>query len=315
MAEPVLPEPLLLGVLVTYRRPDALRASLGALARQIRRLDHLVVVDNGPDRVASAVVDETDAAARVDYLPAGDNLGPAGGIELGMRHLLADAPDTGWICVLDDDDPLPDDRVVAELAAEVARASALDRSIGGVGLDGAVFDWPRARLLPVELGADGRGHADYLKSNWCPFYRVDAVRSTGPFDGRLFFGFDDLEFCLRLRAAGRTLLVAPGTRRRPDVAPPPRRRLAPVDWRRYYSLRNLIVILRRHRRRTAAARLSLVVVLGKPLLNVVLTPRLAARHLALGGRALRDGWSDRLGRRVEPDGGPRRTPISRASDP
>jgi len=41
--------------------------------------------------------------------------------------------------------------------------------------------------------------------------------------------------------------------------------------------------------------------LGKPLANLVISPRAAVHHLALNWRACRDGWSGRMGRVVEPD--------------
>jgi hypothetical protein len=45
---------------------------------------------------------------------------------------------------------------------------------------------------------------------------------------------------------------------------------------------------------------TVVVAFAKPLANLVRTPRLAVAHLGLGLRASRDGWTGRLGRRVEP---------------
>jgi hypothetical protein len=59
-------------------------------------------------------------------------------------------------------------------------------------------------------------------------------------------------------------------------------------------------MLRRFGRTDTAVRIA-VVSIGKDLANLPLSPRLAARHLAIDVRACRDGWFGRMGRRVEPD--------------
>ena len=81
------------------------------------------------------------------------------------------------------------------------------------------------------------------------------------FDERLFFGFDDLDFGLRLGAAGYACspTASCGIASAPDRAP--RRDAAAVvgldgpSWRRYYSTRNMIYILRNQGHRRGVARL------------------------------------------------------------
>jgi hypothetical protein len=86
-------------------------------------------------------------------------------------------------------------------------------------------------------------------------------------------------------------------------------RLDEPGWRRYYHVRNQIFILRRYGSRAAAARRTLVLGIGKPLANLVVSPRRAVGHLRLGIKASRDAWSGRMGRRVEPlPWGPRPAP-------
>ncbi|MGH9178418.1 MAG: glycosyltransferase [Acidimicrobiales bacterium] len=294
------------GVLVTYRRPEALARILDVLTRQSTTLDSLVVVDNAPSPATAAVVGSSTAAAQVDYLASAENLGPAGGIAAGMRHALSSARDDDWIAVFDDDDPPTHDQVLEQLLRRANTSGGPLGALGGIGARGARLDRRRGRLHPVTAEPSGVAPADYLKSGWFPLYRVEAVRRVGVFASELFFAFDDLEYGLRLRAAGYTVLVTDAAGARGD--PPtvrPRAQLGPVDWRRYYSLRNLVHILGRHGHRTAAARVALVVGVGKPLSNVFITPGLAWRHLVVNLRAVHDGWRHRLGRTIEPDARPR----------
>jgi GT2 family glycosyltransferase len=288
-------EPCLHGVLVTYERPHDLRRSLAALEDQTRRLDTLVVVDNSSTAGAEPIVRESSAADRVEYVATGANLGPAGGIAVGMTHCLEHAEAGDWICLLDDDDPLPDDRLLADRARYVAVRVPPD--VAALGGGGGVLDRRTGLLRPAEPGGD----ADYLGSGYCPIYRVDAVRSIGVFDSELFFGFDDLDYGMRLTGAGWRLRLVPRPRAWAHPRRPPSRTVGPIDWRRYYSLRNLIYMLRKHGCSRAAVRVSLVNGLAKPVANLPFRPSLAMQHLKLNSRAVRDGWAGRLGMTVPPD--------------
>ena len=307
--------PALHGVLVTYQRPDDLAAMFQVLAAQQRTLDTLVVVDNDPDGSARAAVTVLADAARrdgglqVSYVPTGANLGPAGGIAEGMRHVLDHASDHDWLVPLDDDDPPRTPTLLAELMRFATRLREEGPRVGGVGLVGTRFDARHARgvRIPDDQLA-GAVSVDWFGSGNLPLYSVAAIRDVGVFDERLFFGFDDLEFGLRLGAAGYTMFAhgdlwhaereAHG---RLGDGTPPERGLSEPGWRRYYSLRNLLVILRERGDRAGQARL-VARSLAKPLYNVPRGPRLAARHLALNGRAILDAYRGRMGLTVPPAG-------------
>lgn len=298
------------GVLVTFRRPQWLALTLERLAEQVRPLDRLVVVDNGP-------MPETEGEVRrfaerwpfVEYLPTEENLGFTGGVELGMRHVLLDAADDDWIILLDDDDPPARSTDIRDMQAFADAMAGQDPKTACVGIAGARFDFRRGRIRRVpDAELDGPVAVDYLVSGRLPFYSVAAVRAVGPFLGQLFFGLSEIEYGLRLRRAGFSLYgngrlwwdtrAASG---RLNVTPAPSRRLSELRWRRYYSLRNTVYVLRRYGHPLTALRVSVVHGLLKPLANVFVSPRAAAAHLRLNATAVRDGWAGRLGRTVEPD--------------
>ena len=299
------------GVLVTYRRPGALAEMLVRLGDQERRLDTLVVVDNDPDESARAAVaafaGQPTAPGRVDYLPAGANTGPAGGIALGMRSALDHATDDDWVVSLDDDDPPPSVDVFAELERLGRDLRAGGERVGGVGIVGGRFSPDRARAVRVpdaELG--GTVRCDWIGGNQFPFYAVGALREVGVFDERLFFGFDDLDFGLRLGAAGYGVFAhgelwhRERTRAgRLGVTPQPSVGLEDPSWRRYYSTRNMIYILRNQGHPRGVARLVARSV-AKPLVNLPRHPRVAARNLALNTRAIADAFRGRMGLTVSP---------------
>lgn len=302
--------PRLFGVLVTHRRPGQVATMLDGLAAQDRPLDHLVVVDNSPDARTEAAVEGYRARGlAVEYVAASENLGPAGGIALGMRRVLADAGPDDWITTLDDDNPPWSDHLLSH-QERFARASvAEDPRTGGVGLVGARFDRRRGRMirLPDDRLA-GRVSVDYFGGGHLPLYLVRAVREVGPFREELFWGLEELDFGLRLRDAGYRLYVDGDlwTRRRGEVGRlglrvRPSLRVEEPSWRSYYGLRNAVYVLRRHGHRWTAWRVTLLRGLLKPLLNVPTAPGRALRQLAVGWRACRDGWAGRMGRTVDPE--------------
>jgi glycosyltransferase involved in cell wall biosynthesis len=301
----------LVGVLVTFRRPAELSTSLARLADQDRPLDHLVVVDNDRSARAADLVDEFVRQGNdASYVATPENLGPAGGIAIGMEHALRRARDADWIVLVDDDDPPDEPSVLSNMANFGAEMLAADPRTAGVGLVGARFDWRRGRLNRIgDAELIGAVPVDYIGGNQFPFYLASAVRDVGPFATNLFFGFDDLEYGLRLRRSGYRLFASGSLwleqRRRQGrlgLHVRPAGALGEPGWRRYYSLRNTIHILRSNGRGATAARVAVVRGIAKPLANVPRGPRAAWRHLRLGARACRDGWMGKMGRTIEPDG-------------
>ena len=75
--------------------------------------------------------------------------------------------------------------------------------VGAVGLLGAEFDRRSGRLLrPTDEELTGPVTVDYIAGGQMLMTRVAAVRAVGAFDPKLFFAFDDLDYCLRLRRGG-----------------------------------------------------------------------------------------------------------------
>ena len=301
----------LIGVLPTYRRSQILVETLRRLGEQERALDVLIVVDNEGNPDTEAAVRQ--AVLPAEYIRAPENLGCAGGIELGMRVALERASEEDWIVVLDDDDPPRFRDAFARLEQMADELAVTDSRLAAVGISGNGFDWRRGRIrrIPDEL-LTGPVRVEHLAGNQLPMYRAEVIRREGPSEGALFFGFDDLELGLRLTRAGYSLyghgsmwMAGRRSTGRLGRTLRPDHKLPSLEWRRYYSLRNLIFLLRRFDHRLAAVRITLLAGLGKPIVGMALDPGLALGHLRLNARACFDAWTGRMGRRVEPDGGVR----------
>ena len=295
------------GVLITFRRPDALTEHLRILESQTAPLSTLLVVDNDDDpAIREIVAQHPRAAGRVDYLGVGGNPGPAGGIAAGIETTLAAHDDDEWIVLLDDDDPPHDERTLAAVGCVTAELAQTQPSVGAVGLWGARLD--DDGRLRAATGTTPEPVA-YLPGGACPHYRIGALRSAGGPDPTLFFGFDDLDLGLALDRASTTLWSSGIAREHGWTSMVENRRVDPVvrpaTWRRYYSLRNLIVILRRNQRSAAAARMSVIAGLLKPLANLPFHPRTAWQNLRINAWAVADGWRGHTGKRLDPLNPPR----------
>ena len=109
------------GVLITFRRPDALTEHLRILESQTAPLSTLLVVDNDDDPAIREIVSQhPGAAGRVEYLGVDGNPGPAGGIAAGIETTLAAHGDDEWIVLLDDDDPPHGDGTLAAVGSAVS---------------------------------------------------------------------------------------------------------------------------------------------------------------------------------------------------
>lgn len=303
-------EPVLFGVLVTHRRSAELEVHLERLHRQTRRVDRLFVVDNAPCAVNRGIVAAAAEVRDITYLPAPENLGPAGGIAMGLRAALAEADDEDWVVLLDDDNPPTGDDVL-ERVLDFALEHRGDARVGAVGLIGSAFDQHRARF--VRLADDqlaGVIDVDWIGGNQFPMVRVAAVRDVGVFREELFWGLEELEFGLRLRAAGYRVLVSGELARRARETHgrlgrgAVRASAAPTRsaWRQFYILRNMIAILREHGHDGVAIRVALTRGVGKAVVLGLRSPGSFPALARSTSRAVADGWRGRLGRTLEPTG-------------
>jgi GT2 family glycosyltransferase len=249
-----------------------------------------------------------DVAKRVEYLAAPENLGPAGALALGAGHLLHTADDADWVMFFDDDNPPRTTEGVSEIADFADEVLRQDPRTGGVGLVGARFNIRSglmARIADQDLS--GTVPVSYIGGGQLPCYRVATIRDVGLPNPRLFFGFDDLDYGLRLNAAGWQLYINGNTLARErhiygliGADKSPNRAIQSVGWRDYYSTRNIIWILNSRHHHIAAARVIARRIIAKTVYNLPCSPRLAWAHFTLGVRAAFDAYTGRMGRTIDP---------------
>lgn len=294
-------------------RPDSarLRALLAALAPQV---DAVYLVDNaeaGDDEARRAIA---EAAARCPgggarLIAMGGNQGIAAAQNRGLDAARAD----GHGCaLLSDDDSLPAPDMVARLRDAMRAAREAGRRVAAVGPlvgdardDAAVLVFGHTWIGPRRIaGATRAGaplEAAFLVASGC-LVRMEALADAGAMREDLFIDHVDLEWSLRARRAGWTLLAVPAARLAHRLGD----RVVRLPWsgrpfhvhapvRNYYLVRNTLLLLRSGLL-PAGWRLGYLLWLAKYVaFNLAfVAPRRARLSAVL--RGLRDGLAGRGGR-------------------
>jgi rhamnosyltransferase len=134
------------------------------------------------------------------------------GIARGLNDGLAHAIELGaqWLLTVDQDTVLPDGYIERLLdQAAVAVAVLGPRRIGAVGA-GEVADASGPMRYPVMWQAGLPMTLELIQTG--TLWSVDGLREIGGFDERLGIDAVDAAACVRLRAAGHAVLVAPAAR-------------------------------------------------------------------------------------------------------
>ena len=242
-------------VIVTRHRRELLAQSLAAIAAQSRPVDHVVLVDNGPDEPAEDVA--VASGLPLTYLQSHRNLGGAGGFALGMLHALSLGADWVWCA---DDDGRPADAGVLATLLETAEQHQLAEVSPLVAdeKDPTRLAFPLRRGLRWRRTAEEFADVDLIPGYASLFngalFRASALDVVGVPDSRLFFRGDETEIHRRLRRSG--LPFGTATRAR-YVHPEGTTEFVPIlggrlsaqypenELKRYYTYRNRGYLLSR----------------------------------------------------------------------
>lgn len=236
---------------MTYQRNETLVSTLRTLLNQTVPPQKILIVDNDPGKGALSVL-EHFTTEPVHYFSVGYNSGPAGAAEAGLKILADEGFD--WILWTDDDDP-PIFENTFELLINMAENHANCGCVGAVGqrykIDKGMID----RVADIELGYIGSIEVDNIAGGMSKIVSGRAVREKNILpDAGLFFGFEELDFDLRLKKAGFVLLADRSFyKKHRDYnhrtgIKIQRGKKKPVDklWREYYSTRNSLYIVQKH---------------------------------------------------------------------
>ena len=211
-------------LVITWNAREALAACLAAVpAACAPRSFELVVAVNGSTDGTLEMLGEKFPDARV--IANGRNLGVAP----ARNQALAAA--RGRVLVILDDDTVPKPGSLATLAAVLEARPEV--AIAGPRLESPAGErQPSCRRFPSGLTPILRRFSsvessprlrEYLLAGWdhaaqrevdqvigaCQAFRRDLYERLGPLDGRMFYGWEDTDYCVRARRASLATLYVP----------------------------------------------------------------------------------------------------------
>lgn len=230
--------------IITYNRPEILINTIKLVFSQTCPPDFLLIIDNSEGL-------ETDHAiasfqdSRIKYHRMGYNAGPAGASALGLKLCMEYGAD--WIYWGDDNDPpfRPDcfERLLA--------IRDVNPFCGVLGAVGHFFDRKKGVIKRIQtrlLEKKDWIEVDSIAGGMCMLVSAEVIRGGILPNKDLFFGFEELDFCLKVSRKGYSLIVdcnlfleARKNSDRVNFERPLYLKKSNLS-REYYSLRNLLII-------------------------------------------------------------------------
>lgn len=278
-------------VVVTFNRADLLVGMLDGLAAQSHRPDAVIVVDNAStDHTREVLEGRHDLPLHVTTTER--NLGGAGGFHLGVRAAYDGGFDRIWL--MDDDVvPAPDclavlmeqdhDCLVAvreDLAGTLVEKAAVQFDLAtpwAIRPKRSTVDseYPDRASMPALVEVQNVAFEGYM-------VRRSVVEEIGFPDPEFFIFYDDAEYAVRARQAGRRIWAVRDAvlvrqldfNQQHDLS----------GWKGFYMYRNLFVVHLRHGEnllvRLKPWLITVVVVLLSPLRGGVAEARNVIRAMA-----------------------------------
>lgn len=275
-------------VVVTHNRADLLAGMLDGLAAQTHTPDAVIVVDNGStDHTGDVLAAATDRTGLPLEVIAQDNVGGAGGFHRGVRA----AYDGGWDRVwLMDDDVVPAPGCLAALmAVDEDCLIAVREDLGGALVEKAAIDFDLRNPLAMRpkrssvdsTYADRASMPALVEVQNVAFegfmVRRTVVEEIGFPDPAFFIFYDDVDFAVRAREAGRhvwavrdaVLVRQLDFNQQHDLS----------GWKGFYMYRNLFVVHLRHGENALVRLKPWLITLAVVLLSPVRGGRAEARNV------------------------------------
>lgn len=231
-------------------REDTL-ACLDSLSHLMYPAYRVVVVDNGSeDNSVDAI---RSAYPQVTLIEAGDNLGFAGGNNLGLEQ--ARAWKAGYVLLLNNDTIVDPDflRLLVEKGEEDSTAGIVGPSVyyfdrpDVLWTAGGSIDWERGDSRMIGVGEVDRGQygtkprqVDFI-SGCALLVKMAVIDRVGPLDPRFFAYYEETEWCVRVSRSGYKIFHVPNAKIWHKISLDAREASLAVN---YYMTRNRLLFLR-----------------------------------------------------------------------
>jgi GT2 family glycosyltransferase len=277
-------------------------ACLASLARVEYSKMTVLVVDNGSTDGSEETIRRE--FPELSFLQTGSNLGFAGGNNEGLRWALERGAD--YALLLNNDTEVEpsflgpmvalaqSDPKIGIVGSSIAYHHTPDRlwAFGGGRFDIAT-GWVRHIQRPVASDAlRSEGHREFYLTGCTMLLRRGLLEEVGVLDESYFHFCEDVDLCLRAKAAGYSIAVAGDSRLTHKVSATTRVS-SPLFL--YYNLRSRLTLVRRHGPAGAPSRWAVMILWLR-----LWRPALFSGLGVAGWQALSAAWRDYLEQRTGP---------------
>ncbi len=232
------------GFIITYNRPTIIVETIQKVFSQSLAPELLWIIDNSEDFATNHSVTSL-RDPRIKYFKMGYNAGPSGAAAKGLELCSKDGVE--WIYWGDDNDP-PVEFDCFERLLAIRNENPFCGVLGSVG---QFFDRNKGVVKRVQTRLLEKKKflvLDFVAGGKSMIVSGEVARKGISPDPNLFFGFEELDFCLKVKRQGYEIVVDCGlfleARKRSnrlDFVRPLYKKKVNLT-REYYSLRNLLMI-------------------------------------------------------------------------
>lgn len=283
------------GVLISYFPSREVLTNVAVLLEQVA---HVVIVDNTAGSDACGVLSSLEDDGRCTVIRNGANLGIAAALNTGIRRAIALG--YPWVVTFDQDSRIGEG-YIAGIFSAYRKAKAETRV-------GMLFPRYQDAECGVFLSTHRSSSGDVfacLTSG--AMIHADTFASIGPMEERFFIDYVDLEYCMRIRAAGLKIIECPDAILAHSLGKMTLHRMFARSFsttnhspmRRYYITRNRLTLIRQYYSKEREWAIADVQGLMKDIIKILLVEKDKLAKAKYMARGLFDAIFGRLGRRVE----------------
>lgn len=291
---------------MTFRRTEVLKDTISKLFSQTLPPEKILIVDNDPANSAENIP-ALFPGKQISYFAVGYNSGPAGAAYYGLKKLAEEGWE--WIAWVDDDDP-PAFNYQFQRIFEITEKVPDINDIGVIGAAGARLDQIRmktVRLTDTDLA--GILNVDMIAGNQYPIVNRRVVLAGILPLPEIFFGFEDLDFCLRVKEAGFGVLINGDLHRELRELKGrikyrmPLYHKKPIQslWREYYSIRTIVMISKNKRKFIFFLPIFFIRISIKSFYLFSYGFEYGIKNMKYSFKGFFDGLNKRMGMRVKPE--------------